>query len=395
MYPALKIAPKAVTNIRGVKSFLPISGRLEARSKEVFLPLNCNFWPLEVAIRRTLKQEDKMVVFQRIAIHLIFCGLVTPSMASQLPIENDDKEVEHRQITFRNWGGTIENDPSYTFFPKTKTGVCNIVKWAKSQNKNVRASGYRHTWSDLYSDDNQVLVSLRSQREVEPPAIPPPPLDGELQSIELVGVYEEEGHPNKHLCKIGAATTNEQFRQWCMERFKHDPANSWTLPLNVIMVEITFGGSNAPICHGAGWKNKTLSDLVTEIEFVNPLGELQTVKDTELIKTASGCFGMLGIVTSLTLKLDPITHARMSPSKPRLALAVPPPENFQWPDQAMKDKFMKGVSDPERIKSQQDFISRCAEHYYSEWFWFSLHDKCWVNTWQNDGRAENSREVSQ
>ena len=43
------------------------------------------------------------------------------------------------------------------------------------------------------------------------------------------------------------------------------------------MVEITWGGSNSPICHGAGLRNQTLSDLVTEIEFVNAKGELQTV----------------------------------------------------------------------------------------------------------------------
>lgn len=41
--------------------------------------------------------------------------------------------------------------------------------------------------------------------------------------------------------RVGAATTNEQFRRWCIAKGRV------TLPANVIMVEITLGGSNAPI----------------------------------------------------------------------------------------------------------------------------------------------------
>jgi hypothetical protein len=53
--------------------------------------------------------------------------------------------------------------------------------------------------------------------------------------------------------------------------------NNWTIPLNVIMVEITFGGSITPICHGAGIRHKTLSDFVVEVEYVDPMGNLRTV----------------------------------------------------------------------------------------------------------------------
>ena len=43
--------------------------------------------------------------------------------------------------------------------------------------------------------------------------------------------------------------------------------SGWTLPLDIIAVMITYGGSNAMICHGAGVKNKTLSDLVLKWEW--------------------------------------------------------------------------------------------------------------------------------
>ncbi|MBW3609008.1 MAG: hypothetical protein KY463_11750, partial [Actinobacteria bacterium] len=88
---------------------------------------------------------------------------------------------------------------------------------------------------------------------------------------------------------------------------------------------------NAPVCHGAGLRHKTLSDLVAEVEFVNARGELQTVSDAALLKAAAGCFGLLGIVTSLTLKLDPMTYATLRPESPRLPLAIPPPAGFPVP----------------------------------------------------------------
>lgn len=60
------------------------------------------------------------------------------------------------------------------------------------------------------------------------------------------------------------------------------------------MIRITFGGANAPICHGAGITHKTLSDLVREIEYVDANGKVQKVSDPEKIKAAAGSFGLLG-----------------------------------------------------------------------------------------------------
>jgi hypothetical protein len=87
----------------------------------------------------------------------------------------------------------------------------------------------------------------------------PPPNNwySELCGIEPVKDVSGQGPQDDHLfCKVKAGTTNEQFRQWCYSN------KTMCLLLNVIMVEITFGGSNAPICHGAGFKTTTLSDLV-------------------------------------------------------------------------------------------------------------------------------------
>jgi hypothetical protein len=298
--------------------------------------------------------------------------------------EHDGSGVLYHQLVFQNWGRTVKNTPAITFIPKTKEGVCNIVRWAKANDKRVRAAGYRHTWGDLYSEDNQVLISSLSldivdQLPAKEPAIDP---NNELQGIEIVGRNAD----GKALCKIGAATTNEQFRRWCL-----DPNGgnwNWTVPLNVIMVEITWGGSNAPICHGAGSRHKTLSDLVTAVEFVNAKGVIQVVDDPGQLKAAAGCFGLLGYVTSITLALDAMTFANMKPLKQRVALTIPPPKGIVLPAEI----DMSGITPEDLDTAWHDFVARCEQDYYAEWFWFPYQKECWINTWKNDGAKADAHD---
>jgi hypothetical protein len=301
-------------------------------------------------------------------------------------IEGDGTPMQCiEKAVFENWGRTVRNVPALTCFPRTKAGVCNIITWAASHGKSVRVSGYRHTWGDLYSNDGEVLISLLSLSVVAELPAQEPPIDpgNELQGIKITGTLDVNG-ATKALCRIGAATTNEQFRRWCL-----DPAGgnlTWTVPLNVIMVEITWGGSNAPVCHGAGWRNETLSDLVAAVEFVNARGQIQVVDDPAQLRTASGAFGLLGVVTAITLKLDPMTFAKLEPLKKRVALAVPPVSRDEVPGNI----DMSGVTDANLAVARADFIRRCGQDYYAEWFWFTFQTDCWINTWRNDGNKADS-----
>jgi hypothetical protein len=147
------------------------------------------------------------------------------------------------------------------------------------------------------------------------------------------------------------------------------------------MVEITWGGSTSQICHGAGLRTQTLADLVAEVEFVNARGELQRVSDPKLLRTAAGCFGLLGVLTSVTLKLDPMSYARLRPTAPRLPLAIPPPEDFALPGAV----DMTGISKADLEQARAGFVSHCEDDYYAEWFWFPYQRDAWVNCWRNDG----------
>jgi len=100
-------------------------------------------------------------------------------------------------------------------------------------------------------------------------ALPEPSLN-ELQTIDLVRPPSPDG---RQLVHLGCGVTNERLRRFCV---KHGKV---TMPMNVIVVEITICGSNAPICHGVGAKNKTLGDIVRKVEYVDANGELQSVND--------------------------------------------------------------------------------------------------------------------
>ncbi|PIG69563.1 hypothetical protein AARAC_002706 [Aspergillus arachidicola] len=273
---------------------------------------------------------------------------------------------------FCNWGRTVENQPVYTCVPKTNYGIQQIVLYATNNNLGVRVSGYRHSWSPVFARDKRcILISTLSlDQAAQLPSVESldplcPILFGDkptlLNSITELGPLKED--PTKSLVRVGCATTNEQFRYWCVK------TKRVTLPLNVIMVEITFGGSNGPICHGAGIRHKTLSDLVYAIEYADVHGKLQVITraDDDFLSAASGCFGLIGVVTHITLVVDKMTYAAMEPQKQAVIDAIPPPDSLR----SRVPAPLNQPRTPEQIRrAQEEFEKKAAEEYYAEWFWF-------------------------
>ncbi|KAG2420123.1 hypothetical protein HFD88_004923 [Aspergillus terreus] len=316
------------------------------------------------------------------------CSQVSPETVDMGLFEDPQRStpvVTYEGAEFLNWGRTVENRPVYTCVPKTNYGIQQIVLYAANNNLGVRVSGYRHSWSPVFARDKGcILISTLSLHQAAQlpnvESLDPlcPILFGDkptsLNSITEVGPVKED--PTKSLVRVGCATTNEQFRYWCVE------SKRVTLPLNVIMVEITFGGSNGPICHGAGIRHKTLSDLVYAIEYVDVHGKLQilTRADGDFLSAASGCFGLLGVVTHITLVVDKMTYAAMTPLKQAVIDAIPPPDSLR----SRVPPPLNQPRTPEQIRrAQEDFEKKAAEEYYAEWFWFPYSDEVWVNTWSN------------
>lgn len=301
-----------------------------------------------------------------------------------LPIIYED--VQNKQVVecysnvpFENWGLTVKNTPHLTFLPNTVRGVQNIVQFAIKHKYRVRCAGYRHSWSSIFSEDNGIFISFVNLHTVttlpDPMSIVPGEYDAstvpELKTIEL---REETVVGKKRLCRIGAAVTNEEFRRWSVA------SKAWAFPADVILVEVTIGGVNGPICHGAGLAHKTLSDYVRRIEYVDCNGLLQVVDDPYLLKAAAGAFGLLGVVTHITFELDAMTYAVMQPLKEDVGLGVPPLSKEDIPV-ALRSAWYNAPDAADQIaQATTEFNIRAATHYYSEWFWFTYQRKVWTNT---------------
>ncbi|KAI9159147.1 putative xylitol oxidase [Paramyrothecium foliicola] len=311
----------------------------------------------------------------------------------------------YKNAPFQNWGLNVANLPNLTCVPNSVAGIRNIVQLAKEYNMGVRCSGYSkthflkpvqkqltllgigHSWSPIFGQSGQILISMLDLATVTKlPNIASLPLPErkptELETIEVVP--GEPRTPGNTLVRVGCAATNERLRRWCVKE------NKVTIPLNVIMVEITLGGSNAPICHGAGLRNKTLSDLVRKIEYIDAHGEIRTIDKAEHLKAASGCFGLMGVVTHITLEFQPMTYALLDPKKMPVIMAVPPPPGMdekKIPPALLK--HWEKLSSDDKKQCQFDFERRATVDYYAEWFWFPYSDNAWVNTWKDTADPQN------
>jgi hypothetical protein len=234
--------------------------------------------------------------------------------------------------------------------------------------------------SDLFGGPSSILLMFLPYSTLVklPYHSPPASWKTELSGVSLVPSVAGRAPGADHaFARVMAGTTNDQFRAWCYAQ------KTVCIPFNVIMVEITFGGSNAPICHGSGFGSSTLSDLVAQVEYVDARGQVQTVNDPQELRAAAGCFGLLGVVVALTLRVDKMGVAEMLPVKVPMALAIPPPKGYPVPD-AVKDMIKKdGITDDQLEAAREQFVRRCKEDYYLEWFWFPYQSQCWVNTWKS------------
>ena len=297
------------------------------------------------------------------------------------------RQKVYTDTRFQNWGLDVAYVPRFTCIPNSVAGVQLVVKFAKAHNMSVRCAGFRHSWAPIFGRQGQITISMLGLGEVTripnftalTKLLPKRFLhENELQTIEVVsntGIQPRS--PGSVLVRVGASTTNEQLRRWCVEN------NQYTYPLNVIMVEMTVGGTNAPICHGAGRRHQTLSDLVRMVEYVDCNGNVRVVKDPDHLRAAAGCFGLMGVVTHLTLEFRPMTYALMQPGKLPVLRAIPPPDDLPEDKIPPALRLNPPLTPEQREADLRRFRERAENWYYAEWFWFPYSDHCWVNCWND------------
>ncbi|MEA5258828.1 FAD-binding protein [Arcicella aquatica] len=172
----------------------------------------------------------------------------------------------------KNWAENLEYSAENVYYPKNVEEVQEIVKKCDS----LKALGSRHSFNTIAdSSENQIslkdfnkVVSLDKKANTVT-------VEGGIQYGELAPYLEENGYALHNLA---------------------------SLP------HISVVGACATATHGSGVKNGNLSTAVTAFEFVNAEGEvinLSKEKDGEKFNGAVVGLGALGVITKITLALQP------------------------------------------------------------------------------------------
>jgi len=227
-------------------------------------------------------------------------------------------------LTMYNWAKNIEINPEYRFFPKSLKEVKDIIKLAKQKCKKVCMIGEGHSWSPMASTKDY-LIDVRMLRKIS--------VDKEKNLVTI--------QPGVSIAELDA------------ELRKHDLC----VPTNVVLTSVRYGGVISTGCHGAGWNNRPLSDLVISVVLITSDGEEKKINENQmdLLNAVRVSLGTMGFVYEMTLQVLPMYNLRMI-------------------DRRVKMNDV--MSNPENLKNIMT-----SEHEMCEMFWFPFSDSMWMKTW--------------
>lgn len=171
-----------------------------------------------------------------------------------------------------NWAESLSYSTDKVYYPATVEQVQEVVKKCS----NIKALGSRHSFNTI-ADSIENQVSLKQQNQVISldTVANTVTIEGGMRYGELAPYLQENGYALHNLA---------------------------SLP------HISIGGACATATHGSGANNSSLASAVSAIEFVNAAGEIISLSkenDGDTFKGAVVNLGALGVVTKLTLDLQP------------------------------------------------------------------------------------------
>jgi alditol oxidase len=181
------------------------------------------------------------------------------------------KEKE-TMVHLKNWAGNLEYSTGNVHYPKTVAEVQEVVKKCKS----LKALGSRHSFNKI-ADSTENQVSLQ-----------------ELNKVISLDVASN------------TVTIEAGMRYGELAPYLHE--KGYALHNLASLPHITVAGAVATATHGSGMATGNLSTGISAIEFVNAAGDLVSLskkKDGEQFNGAVVALGALGVVTKLTLDLQP------------------------------------------------------------------------------------------
>jgi alditol oxidase len=171
----------------------------------------------------------------------------------------------------KNWAGNVTYGASAWHAPESLEQLQELV----AQTPKIRAVGTRHSFSRVADTDGGALVSLESFQQMA--------LDTASQTVT-----------------IGAGVRYGELGQFLHKR-------GYALPNLASLPHINVVGAVTTATHGSGNRNGNLATSVRAIERVNASGVLERLSGAAL-ESQLVSLGLLGIVTSVTLAIEPTYH---------------------------------------------------------------------------------------
>lgn len=180
--------------------------------------------------------------------------------------------AEESKEKLTNWSGNLEYGTQQLTPAASQAEVQKFVK----EHANFKVLGTRHCFNDI-ANTRSAFLSLKPQDKVIA-------LDKSSRSVT-----------------IEAGMTYGQLAPYLHQ-------NGFALHNLASLPHISVAGACSTATHGSGEKNGNLSTAVSALEFVLASGEVRTLsreKDGEMFKGAVVGLGALGVITKITLDLQP------------------------------------------------------------------------------------------
>lgn len=171
-----------------------------------------------------------------------------------------------------NWAGNLTYSTGNVLYPKSVAEVQAFVQ----KNVSIKALGSRHSFN-MIADSTSCQLSLQ-----------------ELNKLVAIDT-------TRHTVTVEAGMRYGELAPLLADK-GYALSNLASLP------HITIAGACATATHGSGVHNGNLSTAVAAIEFINATGDLVVLsrdKDGDLFRGAVVGLGALGIITRVTLDLEP------------------------------------------------------------------------------------------
>ncbi|CAG8772427.1 20701_t:CDS:2 [Cetraspora pellucida] len=195
------------------------------------------------------------------------------------------KPIENK--TWVNWDGEIQISPNAIFEPSKLEDLIDIVKLAKANNKTIRCAAQGHTESSLSVTEHYLII---------------------VTNLNQITVQK---HPKYGWTVTAEAGTSLSELDKALRNY--DPPltlDSETLP-DILRV----AGVIAVGAHGAKTSSGIMSDQLYSMKIVTGSGEVYEFSE-EISKSefnaAKVNLGLLGIIYSLTFRVQPMYNLRMT-----------------------------------------------------------------------------------